>query len=166
MDYGNYDTKKEYMHQYWLDHKDQRKVYVSNWCKINKDWYKEYFKKYTKNYRLKNKDKVKRWTFNYVSRNRDKINKQKHIYYISHRKAFIEAKKAYFIELKGGKCQRCNAVLPLVCYDFHHLDPSTKKERSINWLQEDILLKEEMSKCIILCSNCHRILHFGDKNVV
>jgi predicted HNH restriction endonuclease len=45
-------------------------------------------------------------------------------------------------------------------YDFHHIDPSIKEEgigTLINkgWKR----LEAELKKCIVLCSNCHRIEH-------
>lgn len=51
------------------------------------------------------------------------------------------------------------------CLDFHHLDPS-KKEGSVpimvgnsTFLSEKV--QKEISKCVVLCSNCHRKVHAG-----
>ena len=51
-----------------------------------------------------------------------------------------------------------------VCLDFHHIDPSTKSahiselvSRGSPW--ERVL--EEIDKCIVVCSNCHRKVHAG-----
>jgi hypothetical protein len=51
--------------------------------------------------------------------------------------------------------------------DFHHLDPSKKEIRVTNaamrgWSIEK--LKQEISKCTVLCSNCHRKLHWNEKH--
>lgn len=50
--------------------------------------------------------------------------------------------------------------------DFHHIDPSTK----INHIAEMVnssysldTLKAEIKKCILLCANCHRVLHYIDR---
>jgi hypothetical protein len=49
--------------------------------------------------------------------------------------------------------------------DFHHEDPA-KKEASVRQLldngysQKRILA--EIAKCIVLCSNCHRKLHWSE----
>ena len=46
--------------------------------------------------------------------------------------------------------------------DWHHLDPSTKVG-GINELAKSKPLQvalDEIEKCICLCSNCHRKLHF------
>jgi hypothetical protein len=63
------------------------------------------------------------------------------------------------VAYKGGKCQRCGFVGPVVCYDFHHRDRATKTWsiaviRRRNW---DSVVKE-LEKCDLLCANCHRIV--------
>jgi len=66
------------------------------------------------------------------------------------------------INFKGNVCFDCGlrSEFPAV-YDFHHLDPN-EKEFSISrngatrsWDK----VKKEIEKCILLCSNCHRIRH-------
>lgn len=51
------------------------------------------------------------------------------------------------------------------CLDFHHLNPDEKDIRiaqANRWCIKR--LKVEMRKCIVICSNCHRKLHYyGDK---
>lgn len=49
--------------------------------------------------------------------------------------------------------------------DFHHRDPSTK-EGNIAKLKYKLGRKkmmEEVNKCDVLCSNCHRDLHYQEK---
>lgn len=46
------------------------------------------------------------------------------------------------------------------CLDFHHIDP-TVKERGIAQLRTAGLVIKEVAKCVILCSNCHRLFHAG-----
>jgi hypothetical protein len=80
----------------------------------------------------------------------------------------LKERKLFLVNLKGNKCAICNQSYPLPCYDFHHRDPSLKdrelyhilksNQRKDNWL-EDVL--EEVNKCDLLCSNCHRIVHFS-----
>jgi hypothetical protein len=67
------------------------------------------------------------------------------------------------IKLKGGKCKECGEDIlskPWL-YDFHHIDPSTKSNEInsliySNWEK----LKNELDKCVLLCSHCHRKIHF------
>lgn len=68
--------------------------------------------------------------------------------------------KEWFYELKTP-CIICGESEP-VCIDFHHKDPNEKeftigkyRSRSRAWL------REEISKCVCLCSNCHRKVHAG-----
>lgn len=70
--------------------------------------------------------------------------------------------KAKSIEYKGGKCSiceynRCNTAL-----EFHHIDPS-KKDLNFKgmrgWAWERVV--NELDKCILVCSNCHREIHSG-----
>jgi hypothetical protein len=75
-------------------------------------------------------------------------------------KGLRAAIKARLVELAGGKCLDCKGVFPPVCYDFHHRDPSSKLfeisgMRLIQWAEPELL--EELAKCDLLCSNCHRI---------
>jgi hypothetical protein len=71
--------------------------------------------------------------------------------------------KTAAIEYLGGKCVDCgeDRNIPAL-YDFHHLDPS-KKDFSIG--KSALVfesLKKELDKCILLCSNCHRIRHYNE----
>ena len=61
-------------------------------------------------------------------------------------------------------CMKCGFNLNACCLDFHHLDPSSKKHtisNMINRKYSDEKLWSEISKCIILCANCHRMVHNG-----
>lgn len=70
------------------------------------------------------------------------------------------AKKIQEIKNKGS-CAFCEENEP-ICLDFHHLEEH-KKENTISnmtchsWDK----IKEEIDKCILVCSNCHRKLHKG-----
>lgn len=65
-------------------------------------------------------------------------------------------------KLKGG-CSVCGIYHPAIL-DFHHTDP-TKKDFTIaksRTKSKEKFLKE-LDKCIVLCSNCHRILHWRER---
>lgn len=63
-------------------------------------------------------------------------------------------------------CKKCNATNKYFgFFDFHHIDPS-KKESSIssmmghkNWEK----METELSKCEVLCPNCHRQHHLKEQ---
>jgi predicted HNH restriction endonuclease len=61
------------------------------------------------------------------------------------------------------ECSKCGFKHP-AAIDFHHLDPS-EKEGEVNKLAGSGCFKKayaEIKKCIPLCSNCHRILHWDE----
>lgn len=62
---------------------------------------------------------------------------------------------------KGGKCARCGMLATarnLECFDFDHVDPTAKACEITKVLStgDDALIAPEMSKCQLLCANCHR----------
>lgn len=93
-------------------------------------------------------------------------NKQKHLKYIRNNET---NKKKWLDEIKSNfKCSRCQEN-HIACLDFHHIDPKSKEigiaiALQKNWSKERIL--EEINKCIVLCSNCHRKLHYDEKRSV
>lgn len=73
-----------------------------------------------------------------------------------------QAMKAKAVEYKGGKCCKCGYDKTIIALEFHHLDPS-EKELSISCNKNPSWdkLKLELDKCILVCANCHREIHFG-----
>lgn len=64
------------------------------------------------------------------------------------------------------KCERCPEDHPAVL-DFHHTDPTSKEEsvaRLMSSSRSFASIEKEISKCIVLCSNCHRKLHWNERN--
>lgn len=67
----------------------------------------------------------------------------------------------YFKEIKACMiCAHCGEKDP-VCLEFHHKDPA-EKDLAIatgmsRWSRKR--LEEEIAKCIVLCSNCHKKEH-------
>ena len=62
-------------------------------------------------------------------------------------------------------CKHCGAF-DIAFMDWHHLDPSTKVA-TVNRLKRDSTLEAtlaEIEKCICLCSNCHRKLHYYEQS--
>lgn len=71
------------------------------------------------------------------------------------------AARSFLTEYKMTRgCAKCGYRTHPAALDFHHVDPSGK-EYAVgamgggNWKLEKI--KAEVEKCIILCSNCHRV---------
>jgi len=106
---------------------------------------------------------------------RDKESKQRH--YLRNREEIIkragvrkkaqrERNRLFIIEYKKSHHCKCGESR-FYCLDFHHKDPSTK-DRCIKTMSQAPVsfkkLKEEIGKCIIVCSNCHKKLHFPSRD--
>jgi len=62
------------------------------------------------------------------------------------------------VAILGGKCEHCGYDRYIGALEFHHKDPSEKDfqiTQSLSWDR----VKEEVSKCSLLCANCHREEH-------
>ncbi len=71
-------------------------------------------------------------------------------------------KKEKFVLLKGGKCEKCGYSKCLSALEFHHVNPKEKDPRFIHWKNfSDIKIQKELDGCILVCSNCHREIHYG-----
>lgn len=97
-------------------------------------------------YRLKGKDKYNKSATERISERR-------------------RSKKRELVKMKGGCCEKCGYNKNYSALTFHHIDPSTKKfgitTREAGSFPKEVLL-EELSKCILLCHNCHMELHYPD----
>ena len=73
-------------------------------------------------------------------------------------------KKIDAISYKGSECVDCHLKYPdepYVIFDFHHTNPENK---DVDWgklrLKSPKKIYEELDKCDLLCSNCHRKRHY------
>lgn len=87
-------------------------------------------------------------------------NKEKVISRVRERKAELRAWLNSYRETL--MCKVCGED-DIACLDFHHIDPSTKDKSLASvvtngWSKERIL--NEIEKCEVLCSNCHRKFHY------
>ena len=80
----------------------------------------------------------------------------------------IERKKHQLAKIdcivyKGSKCAKCSIMYDGtngMIFDFHHIDPSTKSYEILKKGKKDLdSQKEELDKCHLLCTNCHRKEH-------
>jgi len=118
----------------------------------------------------------------YYQNNREKILAKEKARYLENPTKFLEYQKEYrkdnrewiteknkakrkekqqiLVELLGNCCSNCKNTFPLCVYDFHHVDPTTKLFTIGEHMGKALkTLKEEASKCILLCANCHRMIH-------
>ncbi len=109
---------------------------------------------------------------NYDCKDCRKIYSKKHYiankqYYKNKTKIRTKELRDWLREFKSGlKCEECGEDHP-ACIEYHHLD-MTKKDFEISkaitkgFAKERIL--EEIKKCMVLCSNCHKKLHYDNKS--
>lgn len=85
--------------------------------------------------------------------------------YPTHRKADRKrwtakyaTRRAWLDKLKSVPCADCGGSFPSVCMDFDHVrgDKRFRINASTVGLPEHILA-EELKKCEVVCSNCHRL---------
>lgn len=64
---------------------------------------------------------------------------------------------------RKGKCAICGETHP-ACLEFHHIDE--KEEEISNMLSKytEKEIMDEIKKCLIVCANCHRKLHWEEKH--
>lgn len=74
----------------------------------------------------------------------------------------IDRRKEFNKFKEGLKCSICGESRWWVL-DFHHVDGTTKEKEVVNLVESPRKLKEELKKCIVLCANCHRDLHYKEK---
>lgn len=71
--------------------------------------------------------------------------------------------KERLVDYKGGKCEICGYNKCISALEFHHIEP-TKKDFTIS--NSSVLsfdkCKQEVDKCILVCANCHREIHYNE----
>ena len=114
---------------------EKKREYNRKWRAENPDALKEYYKE--------NKDRF---------RKHNKANKRRNAEYVQQAKL-------------GGKCARCGWDEHPCALDFHHLDPTKKIKEVASMVSGSSIqrIQEEIDKCLLVCANCHRILHHEQK---
>ena len=82
--------------------------------------------------------------------NKPKIKKEKFVY-----RKVIEKIKG----LHGSKCTICGYDKCISALEFHHKNPD-QKSCSISECTSEKRMIDESKKCVLLCANCHREVHF------
>lgn len=71
-------------------------------------------------------------------------------------------KKNILIQEGGGKCQICGYNKSTNALQFHHIDRNQKEfDFTHNWNKPMDKLRQEASKTILLCANCHSEIEGG-----
>ena len=114
------------------------------------------------------KNKAKREGYNNYCKQCNKEYQKTHYennktYYLDKKNIRKESIKNFINRIKRlSQCSNCSEK-DIACLDFHHVDNLEKSFNISIALQLGVsmsILKKELRKCIILCSNCHRKLHY------
>lgn len=70
--------------------------------------------------------------------------------------------KQLLIDELGGECQGCGYAGSLQALEFHHLGNKKDGISKLIARSSDLTkILSEVSKCVLLCANCHREVHAG-----
>ncbi len=163
----NKTRRKKYEKEYFLnpENKARRKKWEEEY--YNKPETKAKLKKYRDEFYKKNKDRITKRQKKYREDNLERLKKRDKEYYYKHHSKRLEANKnrretlknfIYQYKKKRG-CKKCGYNKYPEILEFHHNKGIKKfKISSQNHLSVK-LVKLEIKKCIVLCPNCHRIIH-------
>jgi hypothetical protein len=79
-----------------------------------------------------------------------------------------KAKRQFITDYKTNVGCSCGEKHP-ACLDLHHIDPTQKEINPSEMAKMGWSLKRiqaELDKCEVLCSNCHKKLHWDKRNML
>jgi hypothetical protein len=79
-----------------------------------------------------------------------------------YRQERYEAIKDAAISVLGPNCSRCGGSFHRSVFDFHHVGEKSSSPSSILTNKSLEYLAEELSRCVLLCANCHRLEHHDE----
>jgi hypothetical protein len=105
------------------------------------------------------KDKERRNAINRASYTRNKEHRQK-----KGRESKALAKEKWKAFKSTLSCVQCGQSHPATL-DFHHIErhPSNRKVNKLLTNKAYLQAMEETKRCMVLCSNCHRIHHHNER---
>lgn len=71
-------------------------------------------------------------------------------------------RKDFLWGLKHNPCADCGDIFPAPAMDFDHIDSETKYNVASEFSPENLV--KEVSKCQLVCANCHRIRTWKRQN--
>jgi len=84
--------------------------------------------------------------------------RRKEKYLLGKGRTFIEDTETRIKELRSVPCMDCGNSFPSICMDFDHRVPSLKLFAISAWRgYSPAAIENEIAKCDVVCSNCHRI---------
>lgn len=88
----------------------------------------------------------------------------------------MSAHKAQLYKYKGNMCTSCGKSVQEMLerygtfcrlFDLHHVEPSKKDDNYNNLIRQKLSTKQldEVDKCVLLCKECHGLIHAQNKKV-
>jgi hypothetical protein len=114
-------------------------------------------------------EKAKRKSLKYYYDNQEKVLKQCAEYREKNRDEIYQRDKKRndnFLKFKSSLvCECCGYNKCSAALDFHHKDPN-EKDINVGRLRKSTMerILQEISKCIVLCKNCHYELHWSEQH--
>lgn len=109
-----------------------------------------------------------------MPRDKEKQKEYNRLYNLKNKKVLLEKKlkrrkeqRDYIRKIKESPCFDCGQKFPYYVMDFDHINGKKKYNvsefgrKSFSWKT----IQEEIVKCVVVCSNCHRIRTF-ERNLV
>lgn len=82
------------------------------------------------------------------------------------RYTLMRTHKLEIIKELGSKCSICGYDKNTAALEFHHLDKDKKDFHISNSKTTNInKIKKEIDKCILVCANCHREIHYPQNEI-
>ena len=112
---------------------------------------------------LPTKEEQREYQRSWYQKNKERL-KEKHKAYPKQNKTIV---LRWLEEYKSHlECLRCKENHP-ACLQFHHRDPSTKRFTISQAVRLCVCVEElleEISKCDVLCGNCHAKFHYEESH--
>ena len=161
-------NRHQYNHEYYLRNKQRSQIYAKARREIPE--VREANLERSRKWHSKHRDEIKKYNKKYNKKHKTEIKLQHHDYYLRNKKTILATRIRLRAELtswlreykKKLTCEICGENHPQ-CLDFHHRKKA-KGNVAVSKLMGKMLKKErillEIKKCKVLCSNCHRKLHY------
>ena len=154
------ERRKAYNKKYYAANSEQVLAGHKRYRAANKESIAVNRAKAYRAYRIENRDKENARKRAWHAANKEKNNARSMALYVT-RKAFTNAVKMYYLCCNPA-CDWHGEYKPSQL-DFHHIDRKTKDFNISQACQRNkASLIDEINKCTVVCSNCHRLIEDDD----